>query len=274
MLAGALGVGAQQLASLFGDEGEPIVLGILVFLLGKFPNSIFFFSLLSNLLINQKILAYIHFLCWFTRLIWIGWAYAATASTFSRFFPRIKARYDYGVLIFILTFSLVAVSGYRVNEILELAHQRLSTILVGGATCIIISIFVCPVWAGEDLHKMIVSNMEKLASFFEGTIIFYLNPPLSFFQYFQYRQNVLRRKTFQDLEVNILKTPLMKWTVGTQRTRRHFFKGTKVLWIQKAAKNPWWVVCTNVLFLCGFLLIHGPPLLICTTDLHSCFLLA
>ncbi|CBI22787.3 unnamed protein product, partial [Vitis vinifera] len=125
MVAGALGVGAQELASLFGEEGEPIVLGILVFLL-------------------------------------------ATASTFSRFFPRIKARYDYGVLIFILTFSLVAVSGYRVNEIIELAHQRLSTILVGGATCIIIAIFVCPVWAGEDLHNMTVRNMEKLANFLEG----------------------------------------------------------------------------------------------------------
>lgn len=35
MLAGGLGVGAQELASLFGDEGEPVVLGILVFLLGN-----------------------------------------------------------------------------------------------------------------------------------------------------------------------------------------------------------------------------------------------
>ena len=36
MLAGALGVGAQQLASLFGEEGEPVVLGIVVFLLGTY----------------------------------------------------------------------------------------------------------------------------------------------------------------------------------------------------------------------------------------------
>ncbi|XP_031275869.1 aluminum-activated malate transporter 8 [Pistacia vera] len=123
--AGALGVGAQHLASLSGEKGEPIVLGILVFLL-------------------------------------------AAASTFTRFFPRIKARYDYGVLIFILTFSLVAVSGYRVDELLVLAHQRLTTILIGGATCIIVSIFVCPVWAGEDLHELLVSNLEKLASYIEG----------------------------------------------------------------------------------------------------------
>ncbi|GFZ09228.1 aluminum activated malate transporter family protein [Actinidia rufa] len=125
MLAGALGVGVQELASLLGDKGEPIVLGFFVFIL-------------------------------------------AATSTFSRFFPHIKARYDYGVLIFILTFSLVSISGYRADKIIELAHQRLSTILLGGAICIIISIFVCPVWAGQDLHNLVASNLEKLASFLEG----------------------------------------------------------------------------------------------------------
>ncbi|OWM79031.1 aluminum-activated malate transporter 8 [Punica granatum] len=125
LLAGTLGVGSQHLACLFGKEGEPIVLGILVFFLGA-------------------------------------------AATFTRFFPRIKARYDYGVLIFILTYSMVAVSGYRVEDLLLLAHQRLSTVLIGGAICIIVSIFVCPVWAGEDLHKLIAGNIDKLADYLEG----------------------------------------------------------------------------------------------------------
>lgn len=93
---------------------------------------------------------------------------AAAVSTFIRFIPHIKRRYDYGVLIFILTFSMVVVSGYRVEKILELAHQRLSTIIIGGATCVIISLFLCPVWAGEDLHKLISLNIEKLATFLEG----------------------------------------------------------------------------------------------------------
>lgn len=88
-------------------------------------------------------------------------------STFTRFFPRIKARYDYGVVIFILTFSLVSVSGYRVEKLLVLAHQRLSTILIGGAICILLS-FIFPVWAGEDLHMLVASNVEKLAKYLEG----------------------------------------------------------------------------------------------------------
>ncbi|KAJ8426538.1 hypothetical protein Cgig2_003659 [Carnegiea gigantea] len=92
----------------------------------------------------------------------------AAMSTFTRFFPGIKKRYDYGVLIFVLTFSLVAVSGYRVDMILDLASQRFSTILIGGATCMIVSIFICPVWAGEDLHNLTAKNIKKLASFLEG----------------------------------------------------------------------------------------------------------
>ncbi|KAF5185547.1 Aluminum-activated malate transporter [Thalictrum thalictroides] len=125
LLAGALGIGAHELATLAGEKGEPIILSVLVFLL-------------------------------------------ATAATFSRFFPRIKARYDYGVVVFILTFSLVSVSGYRVDEILEVAHQRLSTVAIGGMICVVVSIMVCPVWAGEDLHKLVAFNIEKIADFLEG----------------------------------------------------------------------------------------------------------
>lgn len=94
--------------------------------------------------------------------------YAGAVGTFTRFFPHMKRKYDYGILIFVLTFSLVTVSGYRVDEILELAHQRLTTILVGAATCMIISLVVCPVWAGEDLHKLVCGNLDKLATFLEG----------------------------------------------------------------------------------------------------------
>lgn len=93
---------------------------------------------------------------------------AAAAATFSRFFPGIKARYDYGVLIFILTFSMVSVSGYRVDEFVTMAQQRLSTILAGGAICIMISILICPVWAGETLHNSVASNIDKLANYLEG----------------------------------------------------------------------------------------------------------
>ncbi|MBA0757689.1 hypothetical protein Gotri_020765 [Gossypium trilobum] len=124
-LAGTLGFGAHHLANLPGQELQPILLGIFVFIL------------------------------------------AATVS-FIRFFPRMKVRYDYGLLIFMLTFCLISVSGYRDEEVLEMAHKRVSTILIGGFTAIFVCIFICPVWAGEDLHNLVANNLEKVASFLEG----------------------------------------------------------------------------------------------------------
>lgn len=103
----------------------------------------------------------------------INWVacHAAAAATFSRFIPDIKARYDYGVTVFILTFSLVAVSSDRAvdaSELLQLAHQRISTIAIGVAICLLTSAIISPVWAGEDLRMLVAANFEKLASFLEG----------------------------------------------------------------------------------------------------------
>ncbi|KAF3496454.1 hypothetical protein DY000_02054529 [Brassica cretica] len=204
LVAGGLGVGAHHLASLSGPTIEPILFAVFVFV-------------------------------------------QAALSTFVRFFPRVKARYDYGILIFILTFSLISVSGFREDEILDLAHKRLSidsdngrrydfeikiwklaefgeeyfeatddgdvkevekkrknlqryksvlnsksneealcrglektrywiwrirdylsTVIMGGVSCVLISIFICPVWAGQDLHSLLASNFDTLSHFLQG----------------------------------------------------------------------------------------------------------
>ncbi|CAI8603194.1 unnamed protein product [Vicia faba] len=64
-LAGLLAFGVHWVASRAGDQWEPIIVGVSLFLL-------------------------------------------ASAATFSRFIPTIKARFDYGAMIFILTFCLVS----------------------------------------------------------------------------------------------------------------------------------------------------------------------
>ncbi|XP_047952728.1 aluminum-activated malate transporter 8-like, partial [Salvia hispanica] len=68
----------------------------------------------------------------------------------------------------ILTFTLVAVSGARASQIWKMAYERLTTILIGGATCMVISLCIYPVWAGQDLHNLIATNIGKLATFLEG----------------------------------------------------------------------------------------------------------
>ncbi|WJX43945.1 hypothetical protein P8452_30984 [Trifolium repens] len=94
----------------------------------------------------------------------------AAIASFIRFFPEVKTRYDYGMLIFILTFSLISVSGFRDDEVLKMAHKRLSTIFLGGSACVMISIFVCPVWAGEELHYSIAQKLETLGDFLEAFV--------------------------------------------------------------------------------------------------------
>lgn len=86
-----------------------------------------------------------------------------------RFSPKLKARYDYGMIIFILTFCLVSLSDVSGHELLEMAYERLLTIIIGSSIAITVCIFICPVWIGKDLHNKIAANIEKVADFLEGT---------------------------------------------------------------------------------------------------------
>ncbi|XWS36287.1 hypothetical protein CRYUN_Cryun20dG0072600 [Craigia yunnanensis] len=90
------------------------------------------------------------------------------AATYTRQVPNIKKKYDYGVVIFVLTFNLVVVSGLRAEQILELARDRLSTIVMGFVICIFVSLLVFPIWASDELHDSLVSRFEDLACSLEG----------------------------------------------------------------------------------------------------------
>ncbi|WVZ79054.1 hypothetical protein U9M48_026681 [Paspalum notatum var. saurae] len=90
------------------------------------------------------------------------------AATYTRFFPSIKKSYDYGVLIFLLTFNLITVSSYREHSVLPLTRDRLSTIAIGCTICLFMSLLVLPNWSGEDLHNSTVGKFEGLATSIEG----------------------------------------------------------------------------------------------------------
>ncbi|CAN6901262.1 unnamed protein product [Brassica oleracea var. botrytis] len=38
---------------------------------------------------------------------------------------------------------------------------------MGGVSCVLISIFICPVWAGQDLHSLLASNFDTLSHFLQ-----------------------------------------------------------------------------------------------------------
>ncbi|XP_024200591.1 aluminum-activated malate transporter 2 [Rosa chinensis] len=134
----------------------------------------------------------------------------AASVTFMRFFPALKARYDYGLLIFTLTFCLVSVSGYRETQVLDVAHKRLSTIAIGSCTSIMVCICICPVWIGVDLHNLVAGNMENLGVFMEGFGFEYFDIKgnglsLSNQQY----KSVLSSKSLEETMVN-----LARWEPG------------------------------------------------------------
>ncbi|KAM3325942.1 aluminum-activated malate transporter 13 [Capsicum chacoense] len=90
-------------------------------------------------------------------------------ATYTRLIPSVKKRYDYGVMIFILTFSLVVVSGVRADKIMKLAGERLSNIGMGFAVCIFTS-FIYPIWAGDELHSSTATKFDKLATSIQGCL--------------------------------------------------------------------------------------------------------
>ncbi|XP_047163938.1 aluminum-activated malate transporter 8-like [Vigna umbellata] len=101
-------------------------------------------------------------------MITVSVFFVAGTVTFLRFSPRLKAKYDYGMIIFNLTFCIVALSETTENELLEVAQERLLTIIIGTCIAITVCICICPVWIGQDLHNQIASNIVKIADFLEG----------------------------------------------------------------------------------------------------------
>ncbi|XP_030466252.1 aluminum-activated malate transporter 12-like [Syzygium oleosum] len=106
------------------------------------------------------------------RAVFIGAAVflIGATATYMRFFPYIKKNYDYGVVIFLLTFNLITVSSYRVQNVLKIAHERLYTIAIGCGICLFMTLLVFPNWSGEDLHNSTVSKLEGLARSIEACV--------------------------------------------------------------------------------------------------------
>ncbi|WRX34854.1 Aluminum-activated malate transporter - like 10, partial [Theobroma cacao] len=121
--------------------------------------------------------------------------------TFMKFIPKLKARFDYGMTIFILTFCLVSVSGYRDDQVLEMAHERVTTIIIGSCISIFVCVCIYPVWIGEDLHKL-VSEEETQTNDSEP--------------FLQAYKSVLTSKSSEETMAN-----LARWEPGHGRFRFH-----------------------------------------------------
>ncbi|XP_008238285.2 PREDICTED: aluminum-activated malate transporter 12-like [Prunus mume] len=107
-----------------------------------------------------------------SRAVFIGAAVflIGSAATYMRFFPYIRRNYDYGIVIFLLTFNLITVSSYRIDNVLKIAHERFYTIAIGCGVCLLMSLLVFPNWSGEELHNSTVFKLEGLARAIEACV--------------------------------------------------------------------------------------------------------
>ncbi|KAK4410333.1 Aluminum-activated malate transporter 4 [Sesamum angolense] len=110
---------------------------------------------------------------WEKVVIVISFFITGSFASYLKLYPTM-APYEYGYRVFVLTFCILMVAGNRTREYTVAILSRLVLIAVGACICFIINICIYPIWAGDDLHHLVVNNFKELAASLEGCVDGYL----------------------------------------------------------------------------------------------------
>ncbi|XP_021820498.1 aluminum-activated malate transporter 9-like [Prunus avium] len=98
-----------------------------------------------------------------------------TITSFMKLWPSLVP-YEYGFRVVLFTYCLIVVSGYRISmgNPMRTAMDRLYSIAIGGFVAVLVNVLVCPIWAGEQLHKELVNSFDSVAASLEECVGKYL----------------------------------------------------------------------------------------------------
>ncbi|KAJ4765710.1 aluminum activated malate transporter family protein [Rhynchospora pubera] len=95
-------------------------------------------------------------------------------TSFVKLWPSL-VQYEYGFRVTLFTYCLIIVSGYRMGNPIRTAMDRLYSIAIGGVVAVLVNVLICPIWAGEQLHKELVNCFNSLADSLEECVKKYLS---------------------------------------------------------------------------------------------------